>query len=162
MNRDLHSFPTRRSSDLGMGVIGRRAEAQQPDTMTLSVTPGGSVYSEPITPENSYGYQCRTVNVGATTVSTAAITVANTGGGNISEYFGMKVSNSNPDNWAPQSGAPATDQFRLTGELNASQPAQGGGFPTSHAVTGSFPGAAATLYVQASTKTAGGSRKRPW
>ena len=147
---------------LGMGVIGRRAEAQQPDTMTLSVTPGGIVYSVQITSVNSSGYQFGTVNIGATTVSTAAITVANTGGGNISEYFGMKVSNSNPDNWAPQSGAPGTDQFRLTGELNASQPAQGGGFPTSDAVTGSFPGAAATLYGQASTKTAVGSNKKLW
>src|SRR5207302_3451829 len=148
---------------LGMGVIGRRAEAQQPDTMTLSVTPGGIVYSVQITSVNSSGYQFGTVNIGATTVSTAAITVANTGGGNVSEYFGMKVSNSNPDNWAPQSGAPGIDQFRLTGELVTNQPAQGaGGFPTTDAVTGSFPGSAATLYGQASTKTAVGSNKKLW
>src|SRR6266852_8731585 len=133
---------------LGIGAIGRRAEAQQPDTMTLSVTPGGIIYSVQITSVNGSGYQFGTVNIGAATVSTAAITVANTGGGNISEYFGMKVSNSNPDNWAPQSGAPTTDQFRLTGELVTNQPVLGSGFPTSDAVTGSFPGAAATLYGQ--------------
>src|SRR5205807_2268951 len=109
---------------LGMGVMGRRAEAQQPDTMTLSVTPGGITYSVQITSVNSSGYQFGTVNIGATTVSTAAITVANTGGGNVSEYFEMKAGVSTPAHRAPQSGAPGTDQFRLTGELNASQPAQ--------------------------------------
>src|SRR6266446_5118626 len=148
---------------LGIGAIGRRAEAQQPDTMTLSVTPGGIIYSVQITSVNPSGYQFGTVNLAGTTVSTAAITVANTGGGNISEYFGMKVSNSAPDAWTPQSGAPGADQFRLTGELAATEPATGvGGFPTSDAVTGSFPGAAATLYGQASTRTAVGANKKLW
>src|SRR5205807_3928189 len=91
---------------LGMGVIGRRAEAQQPDTMTLSVTPGGIVYSVQITSVNSSGYQFGAVNIIATNVLTAVKTFANPIWGNISEYFGMKVGNSNPDNWAPQSGAP--------------------------------------------------------
>src|SRR5438132_2341376 len=83
---------------LGMGVIGRRAEAQQPDTMTLSVTPVGIVYSLQIPSVNSSGYQFGTVNIGATTVSTAAITVANTEIGRASGREGMKVSNSNADN----------------------------------------------------------------
>jgi len=148
---------------LGIGAMSRQAQAAQPDTMTLSVTPGGIVYSVQITSVNGSGYQFGTVNIGATTVSTAAITVANTGGGNISEYFGMKVSNSNPDAWTPQSGAPGIDQFRLTGELVTNQPLTGtGGFPTTDAVTGSFPGAAAALYGQASTKTAVGSNHKLW
>ena len=148
---------------MGIGIVGRRAEAAQPDTMTLSVTPGNITYSVQITSVNGSGYQFQTVNIGGTTVSTHAITVANAGGGNVSEYFGMKVSNSNPDNWAPQSGAPGADQFRLTGELVASQPVQGvTGFPTSDAITGSFPGSAATLYGQASTKTAVSSSKSLW
>ena len=151
---------------LCIGVIARRAEAAvNPDTMTLSVTPGGILYSVQITSVNSSGYQFGTVNVGATTVSTAAIIVNNTGGGNVAEYFGMKVSNSQPDNWAPQSGAPGTDQFRLTGELNATGvlPTQGtGGFPTGDAVTGSFPANAATLYGQSSSKTLVGNNKNLW
>jgi len=148
---------------LGIGAIGRRAEAQQPDTMTLSVTPGNIIYSVQISSVNPSGYQFGTVNIAGTTVSTAAITVANTGGGNVSEYFGMKVGNSSPDGWTPQSGAPGTDQFRLTGELAATEPATGvGGFPTSDAVTGSFPGAAATLYGQASSKTAVGNNLKLW
>ena len=145
---------------LGIGVIGRRAEAQQPDTMTLSVTPGNITFSVQITSVNGNGYQFQTVNLGATTVSTAAITVANTGGGNVSEYFGMKVSNSAPDNWTP--GVPGTDVFRLTGELGANQPVQGTGFPVGDAITGAFPGAAATLYGQASTKTAVAANKKLW
>jgi hypothetical protein len=148
---------------MGLGLSGRRAEAQQPDTMTLSVTPGGITFSVQITSVNGSGYQFGTVNIAATTVSTASITVANTGGGNVSEYFGMKVSNSAPDNWAPQSGAPGTDQFRLTGELVTNQPAIGtGGFPTTDAVTGSFPANAAALYGQASTKTAVAGSKKLW
>ena len=138
---------------LSIGMLSRRAEAQQPDTMTLSVTPGNVTFSVQITSVNGSGYQFQTVNVGATTVSTSAITVTNSGGGNVSEYFGMKVSNSSPDTWTP--GAPGADTFRLTGELTAgTQPVQGAGFPVGDAVTGSFPGAAATLYGQASTKTA--------
>ncbi len=147
---------------LCVGVIGRRAEAFQPDTMTLSVTPGNITFSVQITSVNGSGYQFQTVNIGATTVSTKAITVANSGGGNVSEYFGMKVSNSAPDNWAPQSGAPGTDQFRLIGELAATQPTQGAGFAVGDAITGAFPGAAATLYGQASTKTAVAGSKNLW
>src|SRR6266700_4712779 len=146
---------------LCVGVIGRRAEAFQPDTMTLSVTPGNITFSVQITSVNGSGYQFQTVNIGATTVSTKAITVANSGGGNVSEYFGMKVSNSAPDNWAPQAGAPGTDQFRLIGELNATQPAVAS-FVAGDAITGSFPGAAATLYGQVSTSTGVGSNKKLW
>src|SRR5262249_43253012 len=103
---------------MGIGLLGRRAEAFQPDTMTLSVTPGNVTFSVVITSVNASGYQFGTVNIGATSISTAAIVVSNSGGSNVSEYFGMKVGNSSPDNWAPQSGAPGTDQFRLIGEFN--------------------------------------------
>src|SRR5690348_2800442 len=148
---------------VGIGLLGNRAEAQQPDTMTLSVTPGGVTFSVQISSVNGSGYQFGTVNIAGTTVSTAAITVANAGGGNAAEYFGMKVSNTSPDNWTPQTSAPAADQFRLTGEMTTNQPAQGvGGFPTADVITGTFPGSAATLYGQASTKTAVSASKNLW
>src|SRR5437879_8647439 len=92
------------------------AQAQQPDTMTLSVTPGGIVYSVQITSVNSSGYQFGTIERAHASTPATDVTLMTTSACNISEYFGMKVSNSNPDNWAPQSGTPATDQFRLTGE----------------------------------------------
>jgi hypothetical protein len=148
---------------LGIGLVADRAQAASTDTITLSVTPGNITFSVQITSVNPSGYQFGTVNIAGTTVSTAAITVANTGGGNVSEYFGMKVSNSAPDAWTPQAGAPGTDQFRLTGEFAATQPVQGvTGFPVADAVTGAFPGAAATLYGQASTKTAVAGTKKLW
>ena len=146
---------------LGLGLVSKRAEAFQPDTMTLSVTPGNVTFSVQITSVNPSGYQFGAVNIAATTVSTAAITVANAGGGNIAEYFGMKVSNSAPDGWTPQAGAPAADQFRLIGELNATQ-LPTASFLAADAITGSFPGAAATLYNQASTKTSVAASKNLW
>jgi hypothetical protein len=143
-------------------ITGKRAEAAQPDTMTLSVTPGNIIFSVQITSVTAgTGYQFQTVNLGATTISTAAIIVKNAGGGNVSEYFGMKVSNSAPDGWTPQAGAPGTDQFRLIGELNATQ-LPTASFLAADAITGAFPGAAATLYNQASTKTAVAGTKNLW
>ncbi len=148
---------------MGIGVIAQRAEAKNPDTMTLSVTPAGLTYSVAITSVNGSGYQFGSVALAGTTVSTAAIVVSNSGGGNASEYFGMMVSNTSPDNWAPQTGAPAADQFRLIGEFSTTQPVTGiTGFPTSDAIDGSFPGAAAALYGQASTKTNVGASKNLW
>ncbi len=149
---------------MGIGVIStKRAEAKNPDTMTLSVTPAGLTYAVVITSVNGSGYQFGSVALAGTTVSTAAIVVTNTGGSNVSEYFGMMVSNTSPDSWTPQSGAPAADQFRLIGEFSATQPATGiTGFPTADAITGSFPGAAATLYGQASTPTNVAASKNLW
>src|SRR5437764_348423 len=161
MNRKLKQVLVTGLMVLGIGLVGRRAEALQPDTMTLSVTPGNITFSVQITSVNPSGYQFGTVNLGATTISTAAIVLNNSGGGNVSEYFGMKVGNSAPDGWTPQAGAPGTDQFRLIGELNATQPASAS-FVVGDAVTGAFPGAAATLYGQASTKTTLAGSKNLW
>ena len=148
---------------MGLGVLGSRtADAKQPDTMRLSVTPTGQIYSVVITSVNGNGYEFGNVGIGATTVSTAAITVANTGGSNISEYFGMQVSNSSPDNWAPQTGAPGADQFRLIGEFAATQPVETSGFDTGNAITGTFPVNAGSLYGQAATPTNVGASKLLW
>ena len=74
----------------------------------------------------------------------------------------MKVTNSSPDSWTPQSGAPAADQFRLIGEFGTNQPVLNSGFSAGDAITGAFPGAAAALYGQASTKTNVSSSKSLW
>ena len=144
---------------VGIGVVSRRVEAAQPDTMTLSVTPSGQTYSVVITSVPNVGYNFGTVTIGGTTVSTAAITVANSGGGNSAEYFGMKVSNTN-DGWQPT--GPGVDTFRLIGEFGTNQPDEATGFIVGDAITGSFPGAAATLYGQSSTKTSVGNNQKLW
>ena len=141
---------------VGMGLCGA-TQAANPDTMVVSVTPGNITYSVAITSAMTSGYQFGTVNLAATTISTAAVTLTNNG--NIAEYFALKVSNSSPDNWAPVSGTPAADQFKLMAYLNSAQPADAT-FAT--ALDGSIPGAAAALYGQASTKTAAAGTQNLW
>ncbi len=98
---------------LGLG-LAQKVHAASTDTITLSVTPSGVSYAVQITSvTDAVGYQFGTIALSATTGSTAAIVVRNIG--NISEFFVMKVGNTNPDNWAPVSGVPTSDQFRLRG-----------------------------------------------
>ena len=142
---------------LGLGLYGSAQALANPDTMVVSVTPGNVTYSVAITSAMVSGYQFGTVNLAATTISTAAITVTNNG--NIAEYFSMKVSNSAPDNWAPVSSGPAADQFRLMAYLNATQPADA---TFVDSLTASIPGAGAALYGQASAKTNALATKNLW
>jgi hypothetical protein len=98
---------------LGLGWI-QKAHAASTDTITLSVTPTGMTYAVQISSvTDGVGYNFGSIALGATTGSTAAIVVRNVG--TVYEYFVMKVGNTNPDNWAPVSGVPATDEFRLRG-----------------------------------------------
>lgn len=142
---------------LAVGLWGMKSQAANPDTMVVSVTPGGLTYAVSISSPMTQGYQFGTVSMGATTMSTVAITLNNTG--NVAEYFAMKVSNTSPDNWAPTAGTPSTDQFKLMAYLNSTQPADA---TFVDALNGSIPGAAAALYGQASTRTAPGSPKNLW
>jgi hypothetical protein len=143
---------------LGMGLYGTaHATGVNPDSIVVSVTPGGLIYAVTITSPMVSGYAFGTVALGGTTISTVGITVANTG--NIAEYFSMKVANSSPDTWTPVSGTPATDQFKLMAYMNATEPADA---TFVDALTTSIPGAGATLYGQASTRTAPLSTKNLW
>ena len=142
---------------LGMGLYGLAQASGTSDSMIVSVTPGGLTYAVTISSPMTQGYQFGTVNMGATTISTVAITLTNSG--NVAEYFAMKISNSSPDNWAPTNGTPSTDQFKLMPYLNATQPADA---TFADALDGSIPGAAATLYGQASTRTAASGTKNLW
>src|SRR5690348_4839099 len=119
---------------LGLGLFGT-AQAVNPDTMVVSVTPGGVTYSVAITSAMLSGYQFGTVNIAATTISTAAVVVTNNG--NIAEYFAMKVSNTSPDNWTPVAGTPASDQFKLMAYLSSAQPLDAS---FADALDGSIPG----------------------
>ena len=141
---------------VGLWALNARASGTS-DSMVVSVTPGGLTYAVTISSPMTQGYRFGTVNMAATTISTVAITLTNAG--NVAEYFSMKVSNTSPDNWAPVAGTPATDQFKLMAYLNAAQPADA---TFVDALDNSIPGAAATLYGQASTRTAPSSTKNLW
>ncbi len=79
---------------LGLGVI-QRAQAASTDTIAVTVTAGNISYGVQISSPYAGGYSFGSVSLGATTNSTLAITVANTG--SISEYFSMAVSNHHAD-----------------------------------------------------------------
>ena len=87
---------------VGLGIIGTKVEAANPDTMTVSVTPNVT-FGVTITSVNASGYQFGTVNLGATTQSTAAVILTNSG--NVAEYFSMAISNTS-GGWSAVSGVP--------------------------------------------------------
>ena len=116
----------------GLGGAMDRAQAASTDTITLSLTPSTTFAVTLSSVTAGVGYQFGSVDLAATTVSTAAITVTNSG--SIYEYFAVSVSNTN-GGWTAVTGAPGVDQFRLSAQLNASQPAQGSGSFTALANT---------------------------
>jgi hypothetical protein len=141
---------------LGLG-LAQKAQAASTDTITLSVTPSGVSYAVQISSvTDGVGYNFGSVALGATTGSTAAIGVKNVG--TVYEYFVMKVGNTNPDNWAPVSGAPLTDQFRLRGRFETNQPDDAN---FSNAILAGFNPTGATIYNQ-SGKTAVGATSNLW
>jgi len=101
---------------LGLGIV-QKVQAASTDTINVMVTAGGVSYGVQITSPDVGGYQFGTVSLGATTNSTVAITVANTG--TISEYFSMSISSTTPtsgsDKWGPVNTAPGLDTFELFG-----------------------------------------------
>ena len=143
---------------LGLGITGR-AHAASTDTITISVTPNAT-FGVTISSPYASGYNFGTVNLNFTTQSTLAITLTNTG--TIYEYFGISVSNTS-GGWAASSVLPSTDTFRLSGALQAAQPAVAS---ANFSALGTMaPAAAAALYGQASTKTsptAGNNTQNLW
>jgi len=145
---------------LGVGMVGLMAgtakAAGNPDTMTVSVTPNVT-YAVTITSVNASGYQFGNVNLGATTQSTAAIVLTNSG--NVSEYFSLAMSNTS-GSWTLSTSAPTTDTYRVSALLQAGQPLLSGF--TDFLSNPPVPGAAAALYGQASTKTSPAATKNLW
>ena len=144
---------------LGLGLVQKVQAAGNPDTMTISVTPSVT-YAVTITSVNGSGYQFGTIALAATTVSTSAIVVKNTG--TIWEYFSMAVTNTAPDAWTPgASGTAANNVFGMIAELSANQPLVAS-FAGGDALVNAISGTAATLYGQASTKTTVNGTKNLW
>src|SRR5436305_2381154 len=127
---------------LGLGIQAHQGHAAQPDTITLSVTPSGIIYSVQISSVPDTGYNFGTVTIAGTTVSTASITVANSGGGNFSKYSRNTVSGRDCGSDVCSSD---TDTFRLVGQFQTNQPDQVTGFNNANAITGSFPGSAGKI-----------------
>ena len=103
---------------LGLGMTRQVWAGNAEDTMTVYVKPTGFTYSVSIASPEVQGYDFSSVAVGATTMSTLAITVTN--GSSVGQYFWLQVSNTSPDNWSPLTSYNATtgyDQFDLLGHF---------------------------------------------
>ncbi len=143
-----------RKSALTIGLLLcalSRSHAVSTDTILLSVTPGNIIYGVQITSPAAGGYDFGNVNVGATTISTKAISVRNAG--NVGEYFSIGVSNSGPDGWsAVPSSVPGFNQFQLLGHIQTtggSAPAANVFSVTTDTITVNIPSVAAGRYGQA-------------
>ena len=131
--------------------------AANPDTLVVSVSPNVTYGVTVSSVTGGVGYQFGNVNLGATTQSTAAIVLTNSG--NVSEYFSLAMNNTS-GNWTLTTSAPGTDTFRVSALLQATQPLVASF--TDFLSNPPVPGAAATLYGQASTKTAPTAAKNLW
>jgi hypothetical protein len=146
---------------LGLGVLEKAEAVTNPDTMTVSVTPNVT-YGVQIGSVNAGGYQFGLVSLSGTTVSTAPVTLTNSG--NIAEYFSMAISNST-GSWTAVAGSPAADQFRMIAELAANQPGESTGFVAGDALANPpVPTTAATLYANggAQSKTNPAANQKMW
>ena len=104
---------------LGIGGLARQTQAATTDTMTVSVTPTVT-YGVTISSPFAQGYVFGSIALGASTLSTVAITL-NTTGATGPEYFGLSVSNTS-GNWTATASAPGQDTFRLGAKMGVGQP----------------------------------------
>src|ERR1700687_2407992 len=105
MNKQLKRALVTGLVALGMGWMSDKAQAASTDTITVSVTPNAQ-YGVTISSPYAGGYNFGLVNLNATTVSTLAITLTNSG--SIYEYFGISVSNTS-GGWTASSVTPTSD-----------------------------------------------------
>ncbi len=145
---------------LGLGVLSK-TYAANPDTMVVTVTPGGVTYAVAITSPQVGGYAFGVVNVGLTTISTEAVSVQNAG--NIAAYFSLAVADTTGGGnaWANDLSA-ATTTYAMYALFNATQPAEASFNGATNNVPAAVPGAAATRHGQASTKTNPGISQNLW
>ena len=128
---------------MSLGLLCGKAQAVNPDTMVVSVTPLAT-YSVSIASPMAGGYQFGNVSLSATTISTVAIVVTNNG--NISEFLSLAVSNTSPDTWTP-AASPASNVFRMSGRFNATQPADAS-FASTDDLTTSAPSPSSAKFGQ--------------
>jgi hypothetical protein len=164
IKRGIESVLTAGLLVLGIGLFQKaQAGGGSTDTITVSVTPGNVAYgvtiSSPDGPTTGYNFQ--TVNLAAVTISTAAITVTNSG--TISEFFGLSVSNLGTNNWTPvTSNPPGIDHFRLAAWFNATVPVSTTTFVDADALAANPAATSGTLFNQSGKTTPGNSPGPLW
>ena len=158
MNRHMKKVLKLGLAVLSVGWLAGKAQAASTDTITLSLTPNTTYAVSMSSVTGGVGYQFGNVNLNATTVSTAAIVITNSG--SVYEFFALSVSSPTSGSWSPNSTAPGVDTYVLSGQYAGSQPAQGSG--SFSALTNTAPSASAALYGQASTKTAPAGTQKLW
>src|SRR5438105_11290093 len=92
---------------LGLGMVQQAQALKNPDTLKVYVTPNVT-YAVAITSPAvaKPGYDFTQVDLAASTISTKAVAVANTG--NVSEYWALSVGNTPEDGWSPLAADGAT------------------------------------------------------
>lgn len=142
---------------LAIGLLcASKAQAANPDTMAVSVSPNVT-YAVTVSSVHTNGYDFGAVALGASTQSTAAIVVTNTG--LVAEYFSLAITNTS-GNWSAVTGVPSQDEFRLMAQLSPTQPAAGSF--TDALSNPPVPGVAASLYGQANTQTIPTASQNLW
>jgi hypothetical protein len=145
---------------LGLGLV-KEAQAANPDTMTITVTPGGVNYAVTISSPFVTGYNFGTVNVGVTTVSTAAISVQNSG--NISEYFSLAVVDATGGGLAwTNAAAPANVTYTMQGLFQSAQPLSANFAGAGNNIPAAIPGTAANKFGQGTTQTLPAASANLW
>ena len=144
---------------LGLGVW-KQAHAANPDTLTITVTPGNVTYGVQISSPFVQGYAFGTVNVGLTTVSTVAIGVQNAG--TIMEYFSLGVVDDTPSTAWSNALAASNTTYAMYGLFQSGQPLETDFSNALNNIPVAPPGASATRHGQASTKTNPGSSQSLW
>jgi hypothetical protein len=145
---------------LGLGMF-KEAQAANPDTMTITVTPGGVTYSVTISSPFLSGYNFGTVNVGVTTVSTVAIAVQNSG--NISEYFSLGVVDTTGGGLAwTNAAAPNITTYTMQGLFQADQPESANFAGAGNNIPTAAPGTAANRFGQGTTRTLPAASANLW
>src|ERR1700733_7144969 len=136
---------------LGVGAVSQAATT---DTMQVSVSPTVT-YGVTISSPFAQGYVFGSVAVGASTLSTVAITL-NTTGATGPEFFGLSISNTS-GNWTATASAPGQDTFRMGAAMGTNQPLMAN--TSTYLSVPPFSGAAQGLYYQGAATAVAGTAK---
>ena len=122
--------------------------------MQISVSPQVT-YGVTISSPYASGYNFSNVALGATTLSTLAITL-NTTGATGPEFFGLSISNTS-GNWTATTSAPGQDTFRMGAAMATTQPLMAN--TSTYLSVPPFSGAGQYLYSQGAATAVAGTQK---
>jgi hypothetical protein len=133
-------------------ALARTAEAANPDTMTITVTPSGLTYGVVISSPYASGYNFDQVTIGATTISTRPIGVQNAG--NVSAYFSLAVVDATGGGNAWTNGtSQANNQYVMQGLFSSAQPVETSFDGASNNVPNAVSNTGQNKWGQGSSKT---------